>query len=582
MTTSAHRLRLNDLVLSSGDGKAVSDNGAWWLEVYADEFVLGKPEPIEATMRTLLQDGARVMTQGYGNREVSFLVVVGGNDSVALADGELALASNLGRRAELGWTPPDGWAAESVFDVETSSMEQGGPDADEDLLELKQNSRVYRLRFVCQPFARTATEVVVPSVFTPDVPLDEVTLNLGTSTPGWTAPGGTLTDMGAFLRVSGTTSPRAVWTPASPVDISTRPYLTISVYGVIPYLKVNGVVAELVGSSSVSDFTGTSAQRFYFATDQTSITNVEFGGSFGPGNTMQFKVLRARNLPLLSATPKQSVRSIDVQGSARTQGSVQIAADEGEGLGSVVFYTSTAKTPNIVSLRSHRTAGLNTPSTDATAVTGLTEFISGDLTFEVPISELNPGKHQLLGRIYKAGSGALEAVITWTAQVVVNGTPVGPIVPGSVTQILGANSRTVMSLGTTNLPTTDLPDNTTAVVRFEMEGSYTGDPSSPRYDEIWLLNLDEGAVTVVEAGTHQRAWIETATTARPRPAIYVGDAEDQSDAFCDPAQIKAWGVHEFSPGAVMALVVASDVTTQPDVSFRYYPRSLNFVAKDAS
>lgn len=568
--TSSHLLRLNDLILSSGDGPALSDDGTWWLDVYGSDFTTGASEPVEVTMRTLLQDGARVVTTGYGNREVSFYVVVGANDSVALADAELALALLLGRRAELGWTPPDGWAPESVFDVETSSMEPGGPE-DDDLVEVTRNERVYRLRFVCLPSVRTPEQIVVPAVTVPVEALDEDVLDAGTATTRWSARIGTVTDAGVYLQGGSSRTPRMVFTPAAPVDISTQPYLTLATsVAAVPNCSVNGVRAELVGSSGqvVGPNFGT---RYYWRTEETTLTTAEFGVDLATATPFLFKDLRARNLPSYAATLRQSQRTIEIAGSVRTQGSLQIVAPEGESLGDVVFYSSSAGTgAPIPSLRALRVSGA-TQTPNADMVSGFNEPLttSGGTKFDIPVASLTPGKHQILARI--RGLSA-DAVLDWTAQARIGSTDVGPAITGACT-VLGGVSYPLwipQVVATIDLPTIDLPTTSSAVIRLSVEGDAS-------YDEMWVLNLDHGAVTIVAAGTHERVWIETATTERPRPAIYVGDAEDQSDAFHDPALVGAWGVHDFSPPLTAALVVTGDCDG-PDVSFTYYDRYMNFVA----
>lgn len=575
---ASHRLRLNDLVLSSGTEEATDDAGTWWWDVYGSDFQTGAPEPLEVTMRTLLQDGARVITQGYGNREVTFYAVVGGVNSAALATAERMLALHLGRRGELGWTPPDGWAPETVFDIETSSMTWGSPGDDDDLIEVQQNERVYQLRFVCQPFVRTADPVVVPAVPVPVEALDEDVLDAGTATTRWAARIGTLTDGGAYLQVGGTRNPRPAFTPVAPVDISAQPYIALTTqFGGAPYCDVNGFRATLVGSEYAT-IGASNATRYYWRTTQTVVNSIEFGVDFASPSSFRFTNLRVRNLPPYSGTLRQSRRTIEVQGSTRTQGSLQVTAPDGDspdltdGLGTVIFYSSTLPTA-IPSLRPFRVSGPNTPAAEATAVSGFVESLgSTGPVFDVPISALAPGKCQILARMYDAsGASGGTYAVTWNAQTRIDGVNVGPVTTGATTVALVDNEVKVVSLGTADLPPTDLPNESDAVIRINISGS------SVQYDEVWLLNLDHGALTIVEAGTHKRVWIETANNVRPRPAIYIGDDEDRSDAFHDPTLVAAWGTHEFASPITNALVVTPGCENA-DVGFEYFPRYMNFVS----
>lgn len=577
---SDHRLRVNDLILSAGDGVTGDDSGTWWLDVYGSDFTTGDAEPIEVTMRTLLQDGARVITTGYGNREATFYVIVGGVDSRALAAAERELALNLGRRGELGWLPADGWAPETVLDVETSSMTAGGPGEDADLRELEHNERVYQLRFVCQPFVRASELTVVPAVTVPVEALDEDVVNAGTALAGWTAPIGTLTDAGNYLQVAGTRTPRATFTPAAPIDNTTQPYVSLLCQGGgVPYCSINGRPAVLIGTDGVGDTDLPNGTRYFWRANQGSqfpITSLDWGVSIGPGGSpspFRFKDLRIRNLPPFSGTLRQSRRSIEIDGSARTQGSVAITAPVTKHLGQVVFYT-TSLNANIPSLRPYSAVDVdNPPAADDDAVSGFVQFMGTPKVFDIPVGDVAAGKCQILTRLAEPFGSPATGAVTWTAQTRVAGLLVGPTVTGQVDVSLASNAFKLVALGTTDLPTVDLPDTSQATIRLTVQGNH-------HYDEMWLLNLDHGAVTTIEAGNYRRAWIETATTGRPRPAVYVGDAADKSNAFHNPALVGAWGTHEFAPPLTNALVVTSNCDG-PEVAFEFYPRFFNFVADPA-
>lgn len=575
---SAHVLRLNSFLLSAGDEAAQTGDeaGTWWWDIYGADFETGAAEPIEVTMRTLLQDGARVVTEGYGNREVTFVAVVGGVNSGALARAEKALALQLGRRGELGWTPSDGWAPESVFDIETSSMTAGAPGDDDDLLEVQHNERVYLLRFVCQPFVRPALPVVVPAIPVPVAALSETVLDAGTTTTRWTARIGTLHDRGSYLEVDKSASPRAVFTPAAPVALTGKPYVSLISANGLPYCDVNGVRATFVGSEAASLTLGgdtLAATRYYWLTEQTTATKIEWGVNFDTPFGFSFADVRIRNLPPYSGTLRQSRRSIEVDGSVRTQGTLQVAAPEGEALGTVVFYSS-ACDANIPSLRAYSVPNVDNPAApNADALSGFVEFMGTPTVFEVPVADLAEGKCQILTRLANPFGGTNNGAVTWTAETVVGGAVVGPAITGSMAATVEVGEFKVVALGTVDLPAVDLPDDSTARIRITLLGSHF-------YDEAWLFNLDRGAVTVVEAGDHSHLWIETATTARPRPAIYVGDSNNRSAAFHDPALVGAWGIHEFAPTLTNTLVGTAGCEG-PAVTFEYYPRFMNFVATPA-
>lgn len=574
---SVHRLRLGDLVLSDGGDDRPNGDVDYTFKVYGADFSTGDSVPLNVTMRSLLQDGARVVTQGYGNREdAGFYVVVGGPDSAAVAEGELALALELGRRNELGWTPPDGVSPESVFDVETSHMVQGHPSEDDDLVEIRDGERVYRVTLVTQPFARTAEPETIPAVITdPLEALDETPLDAGSSPALWSARIGTLVDSGAFLSIQGSKTPRAVWTPAAPVALAGKRFITLVTRGgSAPYCDVNtGVRATLVASRPAHLPDGSNATRWFWETAETTVTKLEFGSDFSTYFVFSFMDLRARNIPVLIGTTRQSARSLAVRGSARTQGSLAVAGSQG--LGSTIVYTNPGERAGFVALREFRT-GTSGAAAVAGAVSGETEQWTTPNTYEVPASLLPPGRWQAVVRMKNVGiAGDFEA--TLTAQIHIDGDAVGPTVDTkSVLNNTGDNATfDVHAIGSMILPPAYLPETTEAAVEFELSTSGT----SSTWDEVWLVNLDIGAITIVEAGDHTRVWVETETIARPYPVVLVGDAEDQSDAYADDARILGRsGPHIFGPGTNQALIVTGDCEAA-ETSFSFHPRFLTYVTR---
>ncbi|MBC7631099.1 hypothetical protein, partial [Aeromicrobium sp.] len=548
---------LGDLILSDGaDDNANSAD--YTFAIYGESFSNGQPEPIEVTIRTLLQDGARLMTQGYGNREPTFLVVVGGADSTALGRGEEALAAQMGCRNELGLTPPDGWAPESVFDVETSSFGH----APDDLLEVNSNERVYVLRFVCAPFVRPAEMDMVEAIpVTTAAPVVTV-ISPANSTTEWTARIGTLSDQGAFLRVATTRSPRAVWTGVTSFDLTGRHYVSLDVTpcGKIPLLRIGGVLARRI--SSVAGISGTSGRlRHTYYVPDASVASMEFGVDFPAfGSVFDFTNLTASNAPPYTGTTKQTTRSLTVAGSARTQGSLALSTATGS-LGTVIVHTSTEAVTGTPALRPRRLSG-GTITSDTNAVSGSTELLSSSPTYEIPIAEIVRGKHQLVVRLNAPSTTPIT--VTWSAKVNQGGTLLQEVA-GSTVVTPPAAGYQVFAVANLDLPTLKVPSVSTASVRLVLGGTGV-------LDEGWLFH---GPWTCFEAGSSSRAWIETPDLDDPSPAVYIGTAADQSDAYGAYSMMKAWGTHTFK-GETTVFMVSSG---SPDVAsaFSYYRRYFNFV-----
>lgn len=563
MTQSQHRLRIGDLIVSDGSGALVSDLG-YTFEAHGDGFERGKVVSIDVAISTALQDGGRVFTESYGLREFKFFVVVSG-DSVARAHAEADLAAVCGIRTEIGWRGPDAYAVESVWDVETSDMPELVED---DFMETKHGQVVYALRFTCQPFPRPDVMDVVPAVpVAPGVTPDTLTIDAGTATTRWTAFLGALSDQGAFLRISGSSSPQWRCTLAAPFNTSGHHYVSMDISSTAyPSLSVDGSTdAPLVTLTRVAGSTLPFRAAWLVEADSASVLDFRASGA------LDFTNLTASNVPPYFGTTKQMSRTIQVKGSARAQGQLSIAAPEGATLGTVLAYTATSDLGAAPSLRRNRVSG-GLQSVSTGAISGLTEPINdGGTTFDIPVSEIRRGKHQLIARFFVNVSGSYR--VDWTARAVIGGTPIGATESGFGTVTGVAPQFVTAVLGNVNLPPSDLPEESTAVIRVNIQSSST----VPRFDEGWTFNIDPrvGELTWVEAAGFRRLWIDTPTADRPNPGIFLSQSNDLADAFHAPSLIESWGDHQFF-GATSALIVTAD-SDGSSAEFAYYPRYVNVV-----
>jgi hypothetical protein len=149
--------------------------------VLADSTSRGNPVSLEVTVKTWLQDGAVMVTQGHDNREVNVRLRVFGTDLTALSTLEAALFLELEKPNTLTWTPANGPA--SVFVVVTSSLDF----IDEQVANEEQVTpwRTYSVRLVCEAFVRSAAEVVTAAL--PATGSTTTSLDTMGATTGWTA-----------------------------------------------------------------------------------------------------------------------------------------------------------------------------------------------------------------------------------------------------------------------------------------------------------------------------------------------------------------------------------------------------------
>lgn len=570
-------LRLGDLVLADGNPRTTSDR--YWFEVSGDEFTTGDPQPVEVQVFSLLRDSDLTKRVKDGNREASLLVKVCSTDSVGLAEGVAALEAQTNKGNVLGFTPPDAYASETLFDVLTSSMSQASMDGLPMDFALTKNQMAFRLRLVCKAFARPATTVIAPAISAPAVTPTTTTISTADSTTGWTIPYGTLTDAGSYLFVSSTKSPRPTWTGS--VGISGQPYVSLIVRSTDssglftqpvtnPMLYVNDQAAEFIGTSGVSG--NPTYTRYTFKTAETTATKVLFACDNFPtfSQRLLFYSLTASNVPPFSGTLRQTKRSIDVAGTARTEGSLQIWTESGQ-LGTVLAYTWNGLETYMPALRQYRLSG-PTPTISSATVSGSYELLSTSTptVFEVPVSTLMDGAHELIVRLQGSTAFPESNTITYSCQTRIAGTDIGDARTGSaaLSGIPGLPIWGCFSLGVTDLVSPDLPDNTSAVVRIAL----TPSTAQTRLDEAWIFNVQFGDLTWLEAGAKTRVWIDDATTERPYPAAMIGTSADRSDAYSARGVNPVLGSHEFVPPVTQAFIVTTDVLSA-QAQLEHYPRS---------
>lgn len=552
--------------------------GGYTLHALAESASWGNPVPVEVTIRTLLQDGAVVAKTGDDNREAFLRIEITGTDSAALAAGESALVAEVGKRNELTWTPADGEGEPCAFDVWTSSLEH----IFDDLNEQQRNCRVYGLRLVCAPYARTVDPVTVPAL-TSAGSLTTTLVDACSSATNWSQTGGTTFGVvSGAVQVSRTsgTAPYVLTRTSSAISMSTTPYLTFRIgytnAGATPYFtaQADGVELELVaqirvttGAVNIDDIT--------FYCPDTSITVIAINAYEMPVLSSVFyvdNINRVNQVPF-TGTARQKARSLVVSGSVRAPGTLSIQ-HASSGLGEVLCYVSpddsTGYRPD---LRVRRTIG-GTVSADTAQVSGSTEDIATLTWFEIPTSSLRPGSYALLARVAKISTGTARTV-TWTAQAIIGGGAVGPLLTGeTVIPASSAGAWEIHHIATLALPTLAVPAESEGTVAINLISS-----AGLSFDEGWLFDMTYGQLVWVNCGSgtpaagtiHNRLWIDSPTVADPRPNVYVGTEADQGDAHYPADGFSSWQQPTFDPGTVRVHTVTTGAL-DADVAFEYYPR----------
>lgn len=592
ITQPAHELTFGDLLLT-GPFQATD----WTYKTLGDGMTFGSAQPLEQTIASLLQDGSLVVTRGHDNREPTFLVKIEAEDAISLAEGEKALFLECSRPNLLSWTPPDGLGATSVFEVFTSSLEPIFDDVKELLVQ-----RVYRLRLVCHPFTRSVDEVVTPALEDPPVSPTVVVISDGTSAIGWTSPDpGLISTAGKILVTGHRTSTPPVWLPGggmdqyggaadatltmAATDFSVTPYLSLEVTpaaGVqvgswAPAVYADGVLLDLVHSVPISG-----GKRFTYLVEDASVTTlrilqtltqqVTHGATPGSQPKISLDNISRTDLnPGISTTGQSSLRRLTVEGSARTQGSLAVTHETG-GLGDVILYTSPVLVDDYQpELMRYHVGGGRTVDADAV----ITGSQSNLMSASVPIGVLPPGGYVLVARMMTETFGGEDVDLAWTAETVIGGEVVATATSDAVRLPLLDHVFANYLLGGLVLPPAAVPGESTGTVDITIPGL-----SAQQIDEVWAFWVgDDSALTLVTCGEgtptpgliHNRLWVNSPTILDPRPTVYVGTEDDQSDAFHAGGLAAAWGLHSFTPGP-MLVYIANSGEPNPAMELRHFPR----------
>lgn len=573
--------------------------------VHGEGADLGNPVPVVAAMERMLQDGAVASTLRNDNRTQKFFVTVKGADGIALAENERALVLETGKRNTLSWTPPNGFAPTTVFDVQTSWLD----NSFDDLGELR-GERVYGLTITALPFGRSVAPVVIDTLTQSATPTTTL-IDACDSATGWTGSTGSVA-VDTVTKVQGTGSLRQL-PPVETTEIGsgvyksweatyTRTGAAISMTG-FPYLMIqasagvgipgsiqawaDGAELSLASTEYMSDTWG----RYRFLCPDSSVSEVKVRvahSAFYPTGTVPVSsgvwiddLNKTDALPT-GGTLRQSLRSTPVKGSVRSPGSLQIAKPGAtSGLGHVLVYTSedlhNGYRPDLTQFST------GSPTADSSTVSGKTAVAPSTLDFngtnapryEVPAVTLRPGAYAVVARMRSdtVGTYLIEADATTMYGTAGFDTP---RVISSRVKFATIGSYIISTLGVLHLPPTVVPRGTGAKVRVRLAKT-SGGVGVITVDEVWLFSL-EGALTHVDTATgapaaggpSTRVWVDTPSVEQPLGGAWMGTQSDKSDARHAGEQLHALGTHSFVPPSTLLFVVTTNAQA-PDVTLSHVP-----------
>lgn len=544
---------------------------------------IGAPENASQVILSLLADGDIEVSDRSGNRTITLSILIEGANLDALADSEALLEAECRKsRNTLTINPGDGSAASTVFDTFRAQLTLVRDDDFE-----QANLRRYTLTMRALPFGRSVAEITIPALAASGSTTTNV--DTGSATTNWTGTIGGVSATPAVVSgkvgvtstaltgsvVSTLTRTAAITTSATKYLVVDWSFSTNGLY--FGTLSATGDGTNLQRISEITLSTGVRRTVFYVVA--ASVTALTLRHTSTSKSDAVVRSLFVDNIdrtdvrPTIS-TARQSIRTVEVTGSARTQAMLSVESS-GNALGDVDVYTFTddgsGYTPP---LRTFLTTS-GTVTADASLISGARTLLTGAASeYLIPYGAVPRGPYLIrarlrgstvggtanlnLLRLIKVGSSA------WALKSV-------PLIPVTVTTSW-ANFDLVREV----LPIVDIGDPSQAFVYLTLSASGL----DVDIDELWIYHLGIGQLTSVKCGvgaavvgqSSRRLFIQSPTTDNPRPRVLRGHSADMSDAFYPKdTEITSWGDHEFNPPATSVFVVTSNVTS-PDVSLRYYPR----------
>lgn len=597
MSEQPYELTQGDIVY---DGP-ISPDTPYTFHTLAPGSDLGNPVPVVEEVRSMLTDGSLAVVSSHANRTITFRLMIEAFDGLALAEAEAVLMAEkmADRPSRLIYTPmaSDAWPA--AFDVVHMNIERDYEDDLWDLDERMHARRFYRVTWECLPWASDVDPTVIPALpvpTNPGVPATYTTIDTASTSTGWavtrchaehytSASMSTGSTSGnTYIRGTGTLEYTSglgwmgLRVAGSSFSMSGDPYLTvdaatnvvadggvrISYQASTPtWVTVTAIASEALSA----DWT-----RHYFEVPDTfTALRVEgwWSGVASPSvRTLDvYEIGRTDRVEINGSNGFQIARTATVGGSAPTQAALTFDATPDPLLGSTALIY-TGQSPAIP-LRNHRTSSA-TVTVDATKISGAYNDLSSAMVVRVPVSQFSQSTYSLLARL----SSTDTITVNWSAKVVASD---GSAIPGSELVVSGsalltnttADAWKIHDLAAIQMPVVAIEGTTTHKV--EVSISMTSGGASVLIDEGWLLDTDQGAVTVVhEPSAFQLTTVEVRSPEldSPRPAV-VGTWVTHGTQ--DISRLASPGTHLFEPG-LLHVFTATDLAKYASCTLTYYRR----------
>lgn len=570
---------------------------------------LGAPESVTQVMASLLADGEIETETRRSNRTLVIPILIDDSDMQALADAELALVAEADRfRNTLTVDPGDGYGPATVFDTFQGRAVFNRVDEQE-----QAGVRRWTLTLRALPHGRSTTKIT-DSAGTPPSSGGTV-VYAAESTSGWskwayTGGAAAVVDSTTFAQGTGsirveagaggdgttsygnqvTSGYNSDQVTGLSISTGTGGYLSLRIKTEFTETMYDNYGSQLTSglqtlSIQVPGATGGSVWidvATFTAVETTAAGWTRYVWPVAAGMTVtgfkflvrQYKTGWGWGMPdvwyddfelLPSATTdNQIVKVLDIKGSARTPGSLHIAApSDSVPLGQVL--TVTVPTSEIQpgfqpDVRRWVVSGSTTA--DTTALHG--SYYTTSLVCDLPVSMLAPGPYTLVALV---SAGATCSV---TAQLRIGGTDVGPASTASSSLPSTPSGWFFQSLGTIYLPPLPMQNaDSTAKVRVTLSGFRIADAYViPQAADFSIVDCGTSTATGPTASSH--LWLDSPDPAQPQGGWWRGAVAARGLARSAWPDVKKPAQHSFKPGSLTAFVVSTGAQG-PTLTLEYFP-----------
>ena len=541
--------------------------------LFAFDADFGAGEVVYEEMAGLFADGEMVTSDRTSNRELNVGVWIEAPTLAQISEPEAALMAETQKRLNTLTVYPGDGGEPFVFETFQAQPNHDRTEA----LEMA-GMRLFPLSIPARPFVRAAELTYSPVMSAPAPPVAPVIVTVDdcNSTTGWESTPSPIATTGGYVYNSTPGTGAITLTRTGSFDTTATRYLVIEWARVAkdgsrvwapPNIQAPAPLGD--GRNAIATtFLDESWGQSTYDLDGLGVVGSFRVGAFDEGERRTV-TLRVRNIMRTDKIPTgspghQLSRTINVEGSAPTTGTVHLWHDSTD-IGDVLIHTSSTRN-GMFSLEPFKIDHTSTPSVGT--VSGSTKSLTSTLKYWVPASLFDPDRatgYLLLGRLSREGAGVItiearslasNGVTLVTAGRVHTYTVAPPTLP----------TQTVLTMAAMHMPTHRVGDRGVVELKITL-----ADPvGTPVLDDLWLVDVQTGALTWIDADKSQRhLWQEEPTVTSPLPRVRSALTNDGSTSM--DVDATSYMPHRRNPGEMYVYSV-STAAPSSQLQLEYFKR----------